>query len=199
MDVLIPPAWSHSSLQTVIQYFLNPKQRCIKGQYGSYHYCAHINYSQISLSPCLSKVCVAVWILAMKRSWHGTVLFHNLVKVLTWYEGEGLWVLAWRPLNISIPAIKYSIQWELESLLSLNYRSVFNCAFPLPELMQIHAEWNSLDQNNYGNFLLHFTTQDAYQQGAECGLNWFKERRDSVMFPTFWIKTVYLGSFWVFF
>lgn len=89
-------------------------------------------------------------------------------------RGGGVWVLAWSPLNISIPAIKYSMRWELESLLSLNYRSVFNCAFPLTELIKIHAKRNSLDQKDCGNFPLHFTTQDTYLQSAEYGLKHFQ-------------------------
>lgn len=52
-----------------------------------------------------------------------------------WWGG-GVWILAWKPLNISIPAIKYSMQWELESLQSLNYRSVLKCAFPPTEVVE---------------------------------------------------------------
>lgn len=111
-----------------------------------------------------------VWKLAMKRSCCVTGLLHNLFKALTWVWGGGVWLLAWRPLNISMPAIKYSMQWELESLQSLNYRSVLKWAFPSTELV----EWNRLDQKGYGNFPLPFTSQDTYQEGDECGLKQFQ-------------------------
>lgn len=72
-----------------------------------------------------------------------------------------------------MPGIKYSTQWEPESLLLLNYRSVFNCAFYFMESMKISAEWNILDTKDHGNFPLYFITQDTFQRGVEYALKQF--------------------------
>lgn len=138
----------------------------MKVQEGSWSCCVRVRYSWSSLFPCLSKVYVVC------GNWLWRDLDMSLGCFITYLRhspglwGGGVWFLAWRPLNISIPAIKYSMQWELESLQSLNYRSVLKCAFPSAELV----EWNRLDQKDCGNFSLPFTFQDTYQQSAEYGL-----------------------------
>lgn len=150
--------------------FLKPKIKVHQRAGGKLQLlCTYELLLEFPFSLSLQGTC-CVWILAMERSWYVTGLLHNLFKALTWLVGRGSLDSSLEALNISIPAIKYSMQWELESLQSLNYRSVLKCAFPPTEVV----EWNSLDQKGYGSFPLLFTTQQTYQQGAECGLKQFQ-------------------------
>lgn len=116
--------------------FLKPKIKVHQRAGGSCSCCAHMSYSWSSLFPCLSKLHVVC------GSWLWRDLDMSLGCSITYLRlspglwGGGVWILAWKPLNISIPAIKYSMQWELESLQSLNYRSVLKCAFPPTEVVE---------------------------------------------------------------
>lgn len=139
-------------------------------QEGSCCCCAHMSYSWSSLFPCLSKVHVVCgsWL------WRGLDMSLGCFKTCLRHSpslwGGEVWILTWKSLNISILAIKYSMQWGLKSLQSLSYRSVFKFVFSSAELVG----WNRLDQKCSGNFPLLFTTQDVNQQGAEYGLKQFQ-------------------------